>query len=450
MIKELEDVKLKNGESLVAVYGSLRKGHGNHTIISSGEYITNILVSGCAMYSGYAFPYVCYTGNDDDVIIAEVYKVNSETLYSLDGLEGISLQNDESGHYMRRKLGDSDIWMYFSCENATKLALPRVPNMSNLFNDDECKDMHFADWTVYKKQFIDNKYYTAPIEDDEYNDDVPQEGLDMGGEGDVETLGDMYSNEVLFAAIGEEDLKLLYKYSLHLGEYGNDIEYEEWKTLFIAQVKTVPDMKSLHQLIDECKEDFANIVKEPIGKTNDEYISYLMKTYSHEYKIMCKMSLFELNTIFNTYNETSDKTSDEADKEMQDLAGILIELKESGKQLPTNSGDKKYDSNVNMLRRNVSRKPFEYIRNIHQNPTDNWHTKYAHVIEELYKDALKKESRRLILSIQERIRKSFTGEKEAIIPAMFEELNIMDIDDLIELDCNFDKNIESMEKSLAV
>ena len=74
--------------SLVAVYGSLRKGKGNHRILDNDrtEYLGTTRVSGFDMYNMGSFPFITDGGGE---ITVEVYRVtDSTTAYRLDALEG--------------------------------------------------------------------------------------------------------------------------------------------------------------------------------------------------------------------------------------------------------------------------------------------------------------------------------------------------------------------------
>lgn len=74
--------------SLVAVYGSLRKGKGNHRILDNDrtEYLGTTRVSGFDMYSMGSFPFITDGGGE---ITVEVYRVtDGTTAFRLDALEG--------------------------------------------------------------------------------------------------------------------------------------------------------------------------------------------------------------------------------------------------------------------------------------------------------------------------------------------------------------------------
>lgn len=77
-------------KTLVAVYGSLRKGHGNNDLLVRGgaEFIcTTRTKSKFAMYSLGGFPFVSLTEHKVPITV-EVYEVDSHCLARLDCLEG--------------------------------------------------------------------------------------------------------------------------------------------------------------------------------------------------------------------------------------------------------------------------------------------------------------------------------------------------------------------------
>lgn len=94
--------------NLVAVYGSLRKGKGNHVILGDSTYLGTERIKGFDMFSLGAYPYVM--PESDNSIVVEVYEVDSDsTGKSLDRLEGYP-------SYYDRKLIQTthgEAWIYF-------------------------------------------------------------------------------------------------------------------------------------------------------------------------------------------------------------------------------------------------------------------------------------------------------------------------------------------------
>ena len=73
----------------VAVYGSLRKGMGNHSILSGSKCLgTTTTVEPYAMYSLGGFPMVSLEGVRMSPIVVEVYECDERTLSRLNMLEG--------------------------------------------------------------------------------------------------------------------------------------------------------------------------------------------------------------------------------------------------------------------------------------------------------------------------------------------------------------------------
>ncbi len=95
---------------LVAVYGSLKKGYGNHSLLESSELkgITETSPS-WTMYDLGSFPGIV-PGHTN--IHIEVYEVNQETFQRLDMLEGYPSFYDRKE--IETKYGSA--WIYFLAE----------------------------------------------------------------------------------------------------------------------------------------------------------------------------------------------------------------------------------------------------------------------------------------------------------------------------------------------
>jgi len=70
---------------LVMVYGTLKKGFGNHRLLHGSKYAGPASVAGTMRNLGY-FPVVTLGGSG--TVYGEVYDVDEPTLKSLDSLEG--------------------------------------------------------------------------------------------------------------------------------------------------------------------------------------------------------------------------------------------------------------------------------------------------------------------------------------------------------------------------
>ena len=70
----------------VAVYGSLRKGMGNHVLLKHVDTHRSGIINGYEMYSCGGFPAIVQS--DHGYVKVEVYEVDDKTLQRLDALEG--------------------------------------------------------------------------------------------------------------------------------------------------------------------------------------------------------------------------------------------------------------------------------------------------------------------------------------------------------------------------
>ena len=91
--------------AVVAVYGTLRRGYGNHRLLASSKYLGPAKTKG-TMYSLGPFPAISLHGNTD--VQLELYEVDQPTLQSLDHLEG------HPRFYQRQKTNTSagPAWIY--------------------------------------------------------------------------------------------------------------------------------------------------------------------------------------------------------------------------------------------------------------------------------------------------------------------------------------------------
>lgn len=110
---------MKNQEQtkLVAVYGSLRQGLGNHPLLANSELVeTTTFTDKHTMVSFGYYPALIPhleegKETEGNSIIVEVYKVNENTFRNLDTLEGYP------SFYDRKQVtldnGMEDVWIYF-------------------------------------------------------------------------------------------------------------------------------------------------------------------------------------------------------------------------------------------------------------------------------------------------------------------------------------------------
>lgn len=99
----------------VFVYGTLRRGFGNHRLLFTSQFLGTDTVTGFTMLSvGNFYPALLGNGRSVSVITGEVYEVNDETFKSLDYLEGYPQ------HYNRmlvRTANGHEAWVYYYEEN---------------------------------------------------------------------------------------------------------------------------------------------------------------------------------------------------------------------------------------------------------------------------------------------------------------------------------------------
>jgi len=91
--------KMEENRTLIAVYGSLRKGLSNHPIIVSALYVGDFTSDPVfKMYDLGAYPAITHGGNSS--IEFEVYAVNAKELGEVNSLEGFH-EGREDNYYDR-------------------------------------------------------------------------------------------------------------------------------------------------------------------------------------------------------------------------------------------------------------------------------------------------------------------------------------------------------------
>lgn len=115
----------------VAVYGSLRKGLHNHSVLGDSKQLGEDELEGFSMYSLGCYPYVRPDGSDKTIKV-EIYEVNDATSDRLDILEGYREGGDS--YYDRKEVETSlgTAWIYF-------------------IDEDPCgsPEVHGGDWKEY-------------------------------------------------------------------------------------------------------------------------------------------------------------------------------------------------------------------------------------------------------------------------------------------------------------
>ena len=102
----------------VFVYGSLKKGFGNHPLLDGAEFLGNGVIKGFDMYSLGAFPAI--VPSEKGIIHGELYDVSPDIFQNLDWLEGYPDFYDRkpvSVHVTGTTHHDvDDVWVYFHHE----------------------------------------------------------------------------------------------------------------------------------------------------------------------------------------------------------------------------------------------------------------------------------------------------------------------------------------------
>lgn len=102
----------QSSKKLVAVYGTLRQGMGNHRLLETSKLLGTAELKGWKMYPaglGGGFPVIYASEAPEDEIVVEVYECTTEVLKGpLDSLEGHPT-------WYRRQLVDTpfgEAWIY--------------------------------------------------------------------------------------------------------------------------------------------------------------------------------------------------------------------------------------------------------------------------------------------------------------------------------------------------
>lgn len=109
-------------KAIVAVYGSLKKGFGNHVFLQNANYLSDAKADGWDMYSFGPFPMVI-PGNG--TIAVELYEVDKQVMQSLDGLEGFPRFYNRMVIETQAPWCPVEAWIYFGSADQVE-QMPRV------------------------------------------------------------------------------------------------------------------------------------------------------------------------------------------------------------------------------------------------------------------------------------------------------------------------------------
>ncbi|MDX1757226.1 MAG: gamma-glutamylcyclotransferase family protein [Marinobacter sp.] len=90
------------GDTLVAVYGTLKQGEGNHRWLAGSPRLARCLLRGITLYD--LGPYPGARLEPSEGVEVEIYRVSPETLQQLDRLEDYRPANPAAGEYGRVQL----------------------------------------------------------------------------------------------------------------------------------------------------------------------------------------------------------------------------------------------------------------------------------------------------------------------------------------------------------
>lgn len=108
---------------LVFVYGTLKKGHGNHRVLGDSEFLGEYTTADNFILTDCGFPYMVPNTHGEPVS-GEVYRVvDPDIMEGLDGLEGVAY-----GHYEHLEIDvvglGSKATAYIPCNETEALRYP--------------------------------------------------------------------------------------------------------------------------------------------------------------------------------------------------------------------------------------------------------------------------------------------------------------------------------------
>jgi gamma-glutamylcyclotransferase (GGCT)/AIG2-like uncharacterized protein YtfP len=107
---------------IVAVYGSLKKGFGNHCLLENANQVSDAKVTGWDMYSFGMYPMVI---PGSGTVAVELYEVTPSEMDRLDSLEGYPTFYNRKRVEAVTDSGAIEAWMYFGDKNQVE-RLPQV------------------------------------------------------------------------------------------------------------------------------------------------------------------------------------------------------------------------------------------------------------------------------------------------------------------------------------
>lgn len=104
----------------VAVYGTLRRGQSNHSVLSrhNPTLLGTTVIHGYAMYNVGGFPAIL-PDDEASTVVVELYDVTADALPGLDSLEGYRPGNPEMSLYLRQQISVQSIHPYIYVWNGS-------------------------------------------------------------------------------------------------------------------------------------------------------------------------------------------------------------------------------------------------------------------------------------------------------------------------------------------
>ena len=128
------------------VYGTLKKGGGNHRYLEGSKFICNYELKHHILFDiGYGFPYM-YKCSTEESVLGEVYEVNEADIKMVDRLEGHPVHYKRCLMNFREEI--AGMYYYLTTHNS-------IP--------DNAKTIKSGYWPIHKKRklkvIIDNREY---------------------------------------------------------------------------------------------------------------------------------------------------------------------------------------------------------------------------------------------------------------------------------------------------
>jgi len=105
--------------TLVAVYGTLKRGHSNHRLLADARFVGEDRLHGLCLYNLGPYPAVA-PGRSAGVVV-EVYDISPQQLQQLDILEDCYPASPEKSLYIRKQMQTRHglAWIYLYNRNLT-------------------------------------------------------------------------------------------------------------------------------------------------------------------------------------------------------------------------------------------------------------------------------------------------------------------------------------------